>query len=140
MVEITSECVLPYYRLGGVRTNRCWFTAFATVTPVTATSCRIDIAVAWYLLYFWPFATAIFKFFFWIFFLQDKQAMTRQALGVDMVERPIFLDDVDKPLRWYHQIRGAYLASRRSGTPFEHPMRETVKVTWRSPHVGDIVR
>ena len=140
VVEISSDCVLPYYRVGEVRMNRCWITVFATTTPLTAKSCRIDTVVAWHLFYFWPFGTAIFKFLFWIFLLQDRVTMTRQALGVDMVERPIFLDDVDKPLRWYHQVRHAYLASRRSGMPFEHPMRETVKVTWRSPHAGDIVR
>lgn len=56
-----------------------------------------------------------------------------------MVERPIFVDDADKPIRWYHQIRRAYLESRRDGKPFDHPMREAATVTWRSPHVGDIV-
>jgi phenylpropionate dioxygenase-like ring-hydroxylating dioxygenase large terminal subunit len=139
VVEITADCVLPYNRLGQVRMNRCWVTALATVTPVTATSCRMDITVAWRLFYFWPFAAAIVKFLFWVFAVQDKQAMARQALGVDMVERPILIDDADKPLRWYHQIRRAYLSSRGSGAPFVHPLREAQKVTWRSPHVGDIV-
>jgi phenylpropionate dioxygenase-like ring-hydroxylating dioxygenase large terminal subunit len=139
VVEITADCVLPYYRALEVRTRKYWITGLATVTPLTPTTCRIDLIMAWYFFYFWPFAATVFKFLFWVFFLQDKQTMARQAQGVGMVERPIFLDDADKPIRWYHQIRRAYLESRRDGTPFDHPMREAATVTWRSPDVSDIV-
>jgi phenylpropionate dioxygenase-like ring-hydroxylating dioxygenase large terminal subunit len=140
VTEVTSDLVLPGHRLGEIRAGRCWISGFTTVTPITRSSCRIDMILAWNLFYWWPFAVATVKLLFWVFFVQDKWLMTRQAEGVSMVPRPIFIDDADKPVRWYYQLKRAYLESREGGGAFEHPLGGKVTLTWRSPHGGDIVR
>jgi hypothetical protein len=66
--------------------------------------------------------------------------MARQAEGLREQPRLLFIDDADRPLRWYYQIKRAYLESRRAARPFEHPLGDRVTLTWRSPDVRDIVR
>jgi phenylpropionate dioxygenase-like ring-hydroxylating dioxygenase large terminal subunit len=138
VTEITSDFVLPCHRIAEIRAGRYWVSGFATVTPITRNSCRIDLTMAWYLYYWWPFAAAAFKFIFWIFFLQDRWVMTKQAEGVSALPRQIFIDDADKPARWYYQLKRAYLEAERGGQSFENPLRDPVTLTWRSPDVGDI--
>jgi len=139
VTEVTSDFVLPCYRLAEIRAGKYWISGFATVTPITKDSCRIDLSMAWYLYYWWPFAAATFKFIFWIFFLQDRWTMARQAEGVPALTRQIFIDDADKPVRWYYQLKRAYLESQRGAKSFEHPLCDRVTLTWRSPDVRDIV-
>jgi hypothetical protein len=44
----------------------------------------------------------------------------------------MLIDDSDRPARWYFQLKKAWLDSRRSGAPFEHPLSEPVTLRWRS--------
>lgn len=138
--HVAADFVLPYNRVGQIRTGRFWIAGIATVTPITKDSSRIDVRLSWYLFYWWPFAALTLKFFFWIFFLQDKRVMTWQAQGLAGSPPLISVDDADRPLRWYYRVKRAYLRAKRTGAAFEHPLREPVTLRWRNAHVGDIIR
>jgi phenylpropionate dioxygenase-like ring-hydroxylating dioxygenase large terminal subunit len=137
---ITADYVLPYQRMAEVRAGKYWIAGLATVTPVTRTSSRIELTWAWNIYYFWPFATAIMKFVAWTFFEQDRKAMTRQAEGLVGEPRLMAIDDADRPLRWFYEIKAALFSARKAGRDFENPLKEPVKLRSRATHYGDILR
>ncbi len=59
-----------------------WFSSLTTVTPVTASTCRIDVYAAWNVFYHVPLVTAIAKFFGARFVRQDQETMIEQARGL----------------------------------------------------------
>ena len=58
--------------------------------------------------------------------------MEKQAVGLRYHPSLMLIDDSDRPARWYFQLKKAWLDSRRSGAPFEHPLSEPVTLRWRS--------
>jgi hypothetical protein len=81
VTEVTADFVLPGHRLAEIRTGKYWISGFATVTPVTTESCRIDVIIAWNLFYWWPWAAATFKFLFWIFWGAPPGPVVRPRLS-----------------------------------------------------------
>ncbi len=136
-VDIEIDFVLPTVRVGSIRFGKYWLSTLITVTPISGRRCRVDQRVAWYGLYFLPFGTWILKALFWIFFAQDRRAMERQAEGLDRIGRLMFIDDFDRPARWYYEIKRAFVESRRSGSEFRHPMSGPVTLRWRNAGLDD---
>ena len=54
-VETTIDFVLPNRRTETIRCGDKWFSSLTTVTPVTASTCRIDVVAAWNVFYYVPF-------------------------------------------------------------------------------------
>jgi hypothetical protein len=50
------------------------------------------------------------------------------------------VDDADRPLGWFHEIKRAWLSARRLGREFENPVKEPVKLRWRATDYDDILR
>jgi phenylpropionate dioxygenase-like ring-hydroxylating dioxygenase large terminal subunit len=140
VTTITADYLLPYQRVAEVRAGKYWITGLATVTPVTRSSSRIELTWAWNIYYFWPFATAIMKLIAWTFFEQDRKAMTRQAEGLAGEPRLMAIDDADRPLRWFYEIKASLFSARRAGREFENPVKEPVRLRWRATDYGDILR
>jgi phenylpropionate dioxygenase-like ring-hydroxylating dioxygenase large terminal subunit len=136
-MHVEADIVLPGTRSGTVRFGKFWVTALVTVTPVTATRCRVDQRVAWAVLYWMPFAATIMKFLFWAFFIQDRRAMARQAEGLGRLRRPMFVADADRPARWYAEIKGAFVNARRGFNEFQHPVPGPVTLRWRNASPED---
>src|SRR6185437_11051735 len=59
-----------------------WFSSLTTVTPITPSTCRIDVVAAWNIGYYIPFVTSLVKFFGARFVGQDQQTMVEQARGL----------------------------------------------------------
>ena len=57
-VETTIDFVLPNRRTETIRCGDKWFSSLTTVTPVTASTCRIDVVGAWNVFYHVPLVTA----------------------------------------------------------------------------------
>jgi phenylpropionate dioxygenase-like ring-hydroxylating dioxygenase large terminal subunit len=50
-ITTTIDFVLPNRRYETIRCGDKWFASLTTVTPVTASTCRIDVAAAWNVFY-----------------------------------------------------------------------------------------
>jgi phenylpropionate dioxygenase-like ring-hydroxylating dioxygenase large terminal subunit len=126
-VTTTIDFVLPNRRYETIRSGEKWFASLTTVTPVTPSTCRIDVCAAWNVLGWVPFFTPILKFFGAIFVGQDQQTMVEQAEGLRYGPALMLIDDADKPAKWYFALKQARL--RGTG---EHPMAGPVTLHWRS--------
>jgi phenylpropionate dioxygenase-like ring-hydroxylating dioxygenase large terminal subunit len=126
-VTTTIDFVMPNRRYETIRCGDKWFATLTTVTPVTPSTCRIDVVGAWNVLGWFPFFTPLLKFFGNIFVGQDQQTMVEQAAGLRYGPALMLIDDADKPAKWYFALKQARLAG--SG---EHPMEGPVTLHWRS--------
>jgi phenylpropionate dioxygenase-like ring-hydroxylating dioxygenase large terminal subunit len=126
-VETTIDFVLPNRRWETIRCGDKWFTSLTTVTPVTASTCRIDVVGAWNVFRHVPFATSIVKFFGAKFVRQDQETMIQQAQGLKHNPSLMLIDDADKPAKWYFALK----QSRLDGSG-KHPMDGPVELHWRS--------
>ena len=123
----TIDFVLPNRRYETIRCGTKWFASLTTVTPVTASTCRIDVAAAWNVFYRVPFVTTIAKYFGAKFVGQDQQTMVEQAQGLRSNPGLMLIDDADKPAKWYFALKQA----RLKGVG-EHPLPGPVTLHWRS--------
>jgi len=126
-VTTTIDFVLPNRRYETIRCGGKWFATLTTVTPVTPSTCRIDVAGAWNVLGWLPFFTPVLKFFGNRFVRQDQQTMVEQAAGLSYGPALMLIDDADKPAKWYFALKQARLSG--SGT---HPLSGPVRLHWRS--------
>lgn len=112
---------------GNGRGKRRWFSSLTTVTPVTPSTCRIDVVAAWNLGYHVPFVTSLVKFFGARFVAQDQQTMVEQARGLRSNPGLMLIDDADKPAKWYFALKSRRLSGRG-----DHPLPGPVELHWRS--------
>ena len=126
-VTTTIDFVLPNRRYETIRAGNKWWASLTTVTPVTPSTCRIDVCAAWNVLGWFPFFTPLLKHFGRIFVEQDQQTMIEQAQGLRYGPALMLIDDADKPAKWYFALKQARL--RGTG---EHPMAGPVTLHWRS--------
>jgi len=126
-IETTIDFVLPNRRWETIRCGDKWFASLTTVTPVTASTCRIDVVGAWNVFYSVPFVTSIAKFFGAKFVRQDQVTMIQQAEGLKHNPSLMLIDDADKPAKWYFALKQARLEGST-----KHPMDGPVKLHWRS--------
>jgi phenylpropionate dioxygenase-like ring-hydroxylating dioxygenase large terminal subunit len=126
-VTTTIDFVLPNRRYETIRCGDKWFATLTTVTPVTSSTCRIDVCGAWNVLGWFPFFRQILKFFGGIFVRQDQETMVEQAAGLRYGPALMLIDDADKPAKWYFALKQARLSG--TGT---HPMSGPVTLHWRS--------
>jgi phenylpropionate dioxygenase-like ring-hydroxylating dioxygenase large terminal subunit len=104
-----------------------WFSSLTTVTPLTATTCRIDVLAAWDIAYYVPFVTPVARYFGARFVQQDQQTMIEQAEGLRSNPALMLIDDADKPAKWYFALK-----QRRLKGVGEHPLAGPVDLHWRS--------
>ena len=104
-----------------------WFSSLTTVTPITPSTCRIDVVAAWNIGYHIPFVTSLVKFFGARFVGQDQQTMVEQARGLRSNPGLMLIDDADKPAKWYFALKQRRLTGTGS-----HPLAEPVELHWRS--------
>ncbi len=126
-ITTTIDFVLPNRRYETIRAGDKWFASLTTVTPVTASTCRIDVYAAWNIFYWVPFVTTVATFFGAKFVQQDQQTMIEQAEGLRFHPGLMLIDDADKPAKWYFALKQARL--KGSG---EHPLSGPVTLHWRS--------
>jgi phenylpropionate dioxygenase-like ring-hydroxylating dioxygenase large terminal subunit len=128
-VETTIDFVLPNRRYETIRCGPKWFTSLTTVTPVTASTCRIDVVGAWNVFYHVPFVTHIAKFFGNKFVQQDQETMIQQAEGLKHNPSLMLIDDADKPAKWYFALKQARLENNPEA---KHPLEGPIDLHWRS--------
>jgi phenylpropionate dioxygenase-like ring-hydroxylating dioxygenase large terminal subunit len=126
-ITTTIDFVLPNRRYETIRCGNKWFSSLTTVTPVTASTCRIDVYAAWNVFYYVPLVTSIATFFGARFVRQDQETMIQQAEGLRFNPALMLIDDADKPAKWYFALKQA----RLKGTG-EHPLSGPVTLHWRS--------
>jgi phenylpropionate dioxygenase-like ring-hydroxylating dioxygenase large terminal subunit len=126
---ITTEIdfVLPNRRYETIRCGAKWFSSITTVTPVTASTCRIDVFAAWNVFRWVPFLTPVVRFFGERFVRQDQETMIEQARGLRFHPALMLIDDADKPAKWYFALK-----QRRLTGKGEHPLSGPVELHWRS--------
>ncbi|MES2393934.1 MAG: Rieske 2Fe-2S domain-containing protein [Acidobacteriota bacterium] len=128
----TIDFQLPNRRFETIRAVNAkgkerWFASMTTVTPVTATSCRIDVLAAWDIGYYVPFVLPVAKYFGRKFVQQDQETMVEQARGLRSHPGLMLIDDADKPAKWYFALK-----QRRLTGAGEHPLSGPVELHWRS--------
>jgi len=127
----TIDFVLPNRRYETIvaekNGKKRWFASLTTVTPITATTCRIDVCAAWDIAYHLPLVTAAVKFFGSRFVEQDQQTMVEQAQGLRFHPGLMLIDDADKPAKWYFALK-----QRRLTGEGIHPLTGPVALHWRS--------
>jgi phenylpropionate dioxygenase-like ring-hydroxylating dioxygenase large terminal subunit len=126
-ITTTIDFVLPNRRWETIRCGEKWFSSLTTVTPVTPSTCRIDVMAAWNVFYHVPFVTAIARFFGARFVRQDQQTMIEQAQGLRHNPTLMLIDDADRPAKWYFALKQARLNGEHT-----HPMEGPVTLHWRS--------
>ena len=131
-IETTIDFTLPNRRTEVIRCDEKWFSSLTTVTPVTASTCRIDVVAAWNVFYHVPFVTPIAKFFGAKFVRQDQVTMIQQAEGLKHNPSLMLIDDADKPAKWYFALKQARLDAAATGVAPKHPMDGPVELHWRS--------
>jgi phenylpropionate dioxygenase-like ring-hydroxylating dioxygenase large terminal subunit len=65
------------------------------------------------------------------FLAQDGGMVNLQNQGLAFDPPLIWIDDADRPAKWYHQLKRAWAASRATGAPFVNPV-EPAELRWRS--------
>jgi phenylpropionate dioxygenase-like ring-hydroxylating dioxygenase large terminal subunit len=128
----TIDFVVPNRRFETIvatdnKGRKRWFSSLTTVTPVTASTCRIDVVAAWNIGYWLPGVTAAVKFFGARFVAQDQQTMVEQARGLRSNPAMMLIDDADKPAKWYFALK-----QRRLSGVGAHPLPGPVALHWRS--------
>jgi phenylpropionate dioxygenase-like ring-hydroxylating dioxygenase large terminal subunit len=131
-IETTIDFVLPNRRWETIRCGSKWFTSLTTVTPVTASTCRIDVTAAWNVFYHLPLVTPVAKFFGAKFVRQDQITMIQQAEGLKHNPSLMLIDDADKPAKWYFALKQARLDCMSKDGSEKHPMDGPVDLHWRS--------
>lgn len=131
-ITTTIDFVLPNRRFESIRCGKKWFGSLTTVTPVTPSSCRIDVYAAWNIFYAVPLVTTIAKFFGARFVKQDQDTMVEQAEGLKFNPSLMLIDDADKPAKWYFALKQERLRSRLEGREFRHPIEGPTTLHWRS--------
>jgi nitrite reductase/ring-hydroxylating ferredoxin subunit len=126
-VTTTIDFLIPNRRYETIRCGSKWFASLTTVTPITASTCRIDVCAAWNVAYWVPGVTSLLRFFGAKFVQQDQHTMIEQAQGLRFGPALMLIDDADKPAKWYFALKQA----RLKGTG-EHPMDGPVSLHWRS--------
>ncbi len=126
-VETTIDFVLPNRRTEQIRCGDKWFSSLTTVTPVTSSTCRIDVIAAWNVFYRVPFVVPVAKYFGRMFVAQDVRTMIEQGEGLKQNPGLMLIDDADKPAKWYFGLKQARLEG--SG---RHPLDGPVELRWRS--------
>ena len=126
-VETTIDFMLPNRRTETIRCGEKWFSSLTTVTPVTSSTCRIDVIAAWNVFYWVPLVTPVAKFFGAKFVRQDQETMIQQAEGLRHNPSLMLIDDADKPAKWYFALKQARLEGAG-----KHPMDGAVELHWRS--------
>ncbi len=126
-ITTTIDFVLPNRRFETIRCGEKWFSSLTTVTPVTPSTCRIDVIAAWNVFYHVPFVTSIATFFGARFVRQDQQTMIEQAQGLRFHPALMLIDDADKPAKWYFALKQARLSGGG-----KHPLEGPVELHWRS--------
>ncbi len=126
-ITTTIDFILPNRRYETIRCGPKWFSSLTTVTPITPSTCRIDVMAAWNIFYNIPFVTSIATYFGAKFVAQDQQTMIEQAEGLRSNPGLMLIDDADKPAKWYFALKQA----RLKGTG-EHPLTGPVTLHWRS--------
>jgi phenylpropionate dioxygenase-like ring-hydroxylating dioxygenase large terminal subunit len=104
-----------------------WFSSLTTITPITPSTCRIDVVAAWDIAYRVPFVTSLVRIFGAKFVQQDQQTMIEQAEGLRSNPGLMLIDDADKPAKWYFALK-----QRRLNGTGEHPLAGPVELHWRS--------
>lgn len=123
----TIDFVLPNRRYETIRAGDKWFASLTTVTPVTASSCRIDVVAAWNIFYHVPFVKPLALFFGKKFVRQDQETMVEQAEGLRFRPAMMLIDDADLPAKWYFGLKQRKLTGEG-----EHPLKGPVELHWRS--------
>jgi phenylpropionate dioxygenase-like ring-hydroxylating dioxygenase large terminal subunit len=131
-INTTIDFTLPNMRSETIRAGKYWFSSLTTVTPITRSSCRIDVVAAWNLFRWLPFAPDLLKFVFAKFVEQDRRTMELQSEGLKSNPHLMLIDDADRPAKWYFQLKQALLDQKRTGGEFRHPMEGPVTLKWRS--------
>jgi phenylpropionate dioxygenase-like ring-hydroxylating dioxygenase large terminal subunit len=126
-ITTTIDFVLPNRRWETIRCGEKWFSSLTTVTPVTPSTCRIDVVAAWNVFYHVPLVTTIAKFFGGRFVRQDQQTMIEQAEGLRHNPTLMLIDDADRPAKWYFALKQARLNGDDT-----HPLDRPVTLHWRS--------
>ena len=126
-ITTTIDFVLPNRRFETIRCGDKWFSSLTTITPVTPSTCRIDVAAAWNVFYRVPGVTSLAKFFGARFVRQDQETMIEQAQGLRSHPALMLIDDADKPAKWYFALKQARLAHTDA-----HPLSGPVTLHWRS--------
>lgn len=126
-IETTIDFTLPNRRTEVIRCGDKWFSSLTTVTPVTASTCRIDVIAAWNVFYHVPLVTPIAKFFGARFVRQDQETMIQQAEGLRHNPSLMLIDDADKPAKWYFALKQARLDGAG-----KHPLDGPIELKWRS--------
>ncbi len=126
-ITTTIDFVLPNRRYETIRCGKKWFSSLTTITPITPSTCRIDVVAAWNIFFYIPFVTAIANYFGARFVRQDQETMIQQAEGLRYNPGLMLIDDADKPAKWYFALKQA----RLKGTG-EHPLKGPVELHWRS--------
>jgi phenylpropionate dioxygenase-like ring-hydroxylating dioxygenase large terminal subunit len=126
-ITTTIDFVLPNRRYETIRAGGKWFSSITTVTPITPSTCRIDVFAAWNVFYNVPGVTSIARFFGARFVRQDQQTMIEQARGLRFRPALMLIDDADKPAKWYFALKQA----RLNGSS-DHPLAGPVTLHWRS--------
>lgn len=131
-ITTTIDFVLPNMRFEQVRCGKHWLSSRATVTPITADRCRVDVCAAWNIFPLVPFLPAVIRFFGGKFLGQDAGMMAMQAEGLKSNPTLALIDDADRLAKWYYQLKAAHLEARRTGQPMRHPIPGPVTLCWRS--------
>jgi phenylpropionate dioxygenase-like ring-hydroxylating dioxygenase large terminal subunit len=131
-VTTSIEFTLPNIRVEQIRIGDHWVVNRAVVTPIDQNRCRLDFCAAWNIFSWVPFVKPIFNVFARKFIRQDQGTMELQAEGLRFNPPLMLIDDADRLGKWYFQLKAAYVRSKKTGLPFEHPMSGPVTLRWRS--------
>ena len=126
-ITTTIDFVLPNRRFETIRCGDKWFSSLTTITPVTPSTCRIDVAAAWNVFYWVPGVTSLARYFGARFVRQDQETMIEQAQGLRSHPALMLIDDADKPAKWYFALKQARLTRSEA-----HPLSGPVTLHWRS--------
>ena len=126
-ITTTIDFVLPNRRYETIRAGKKWFASITTVTPVTPSTCRIDVMACWNIFYNIPLVPQIASYFGAKFVQQDQETMMEQAEGLRYRPAMMLIDDADKPAKWYFALK-----QRRLTGQGEHPLNGPVELHWRS--------
>lgn len=126
--EITFR--LPGLRWEHVTVGRRQVLSLTCLTPVDAGRTQV-LQVAWSDHPAFTLLKPAIRVMARTFLRQDADMVTLQNQGLKYGPQMLWIDDADRPAKWYQALRREHLAARREGRAFVNPVEPAV-LRWRS--------
>lgn len=119
--------LLPGTRIEVIQGEKHSAISVATIAPISDQETVIHQAMYWTFPYLWPIRGLV-RYLIHHFLSEDREYARQQLEGLQQQQPFMLIGDGDAQIRWFQQLRKAWLQSDADATPFVNPLKpETLR-------------